>query len=293
MRPARIQSPKQKTHMLAQSKERVLAVLACLGILAILSGATSAAPTEALPESLLTSKNALSAEATNTPEYVVVKPIDQVTYSSETAASIALLPVFEGSRFKTGDILLKMDCRLQQAELEKTQAQADAAAIADTSAKKLKSYGSISQMELVKAHSEALIAKADVDKLKALVDKCVIKAPFNGAVATLMVHPLESVKPGDPLIKIVNLEHLEFEIVVPSAWLKWLKIDSTFNVNINETGKTVQVVVVRIDPEIESVSQTVKITGVIKTPDPSLLPGMSGQAIFPDNPDQPNLAAEK
>ncbi len=39
-----------------------------------------------------------------------------------------------------------------------------------------------------------------------------------------------------------------------------------------------------INPEIEPISQTVKIIGAISPSDPQLRPGMSGQANFPDNP---------
>jgi len=221
----------------------------------------------------------------STPEYVVITPSQQVTYSSETAASIDKLNVKEGNFFKKGDILLTLDCRIQESELQKAQAEANAATQADNSAIKLKSYGSISQLEFIKAQSDAQIAQAEVQKLKAVVDKCVITAPFNGAVAEMMVHPLESVKPGDPLIKIIGTENLEFKIEVPSSWLSWLKVGSDFFVQLNELNKKIDVKIVRIDPEIDSVSQTIKITGQISTEDPTLLPGMSGQAIFPENPD--------
>ncbi|MDR3491413.1 MAG: efflux RND transporter periplasmic adaptor subunit [Gammaproteobacteria bacterium] len=244
-----------------------------------------------LPASLSMSINTSPTPSSGTPEYVVIQPSDIATFSSETAASIAELNVREGSQFKKGDVLVKLDCRLQQAELEKAQAQSKTATLAEESAIKLKSYGSISELELVKAHSDAAIAKAEVDKFNAIVEKCIIKAPFSGSVAEIMVHPLETVKPGDPLLKIMNTENLEFEIQIPSNWLKWLKIGSLFYVHINETNKNVAVNVIRIDPQIESISQTIKITGSIPHPDASLLPGMSGQAIFPDNPDQKNKPA--
>ena len=283
---------KENTYCLSKAHTFFLGL--CFGIWVALPVASFAALPEPLPASLITQDHANpSTLPGNTPEYVIVKPVEQVTFSSETAASIANLPVFEGTRFKAGDVLLKMDCRLQQAELEKTEAQAEAAGMSEKSAYKLKSYGSISELEVVKAHSDALIARAEVDKLKALVDKCVIIAPFNGAVAEVMVHPLETVKPGDPLLKIVNTENLEIEIQVPSAWLKWLKINSVFDVHINETNKTEKVTVARIDPEIESVSETIKIIGIVTTPDPTLLPGMTGQASFPDNPDGPKKPSGK
>lgn len=221
---------------------------------------------------------------TKTPEYVILQPIDEATFSSETTASVDALPIKEGSYFRAGDILLVLDCRVQKAELEKSVAQSQASDIALKSALKLKSYGSISEYELVKARAEAAMVKADVDKLSAIVDKCVIKAPFNGAVSELRVHTHETVKPGDALMKIVNTDHTIIELEVPSDWLQWLHINSEFNVHVNEINKTISAKIVRINPEIEPVSQTVKIVGEIGSATDRLLPGMSGQASFPDNP---------
>jgi len=221
---------------------------------------------------------------TNTPEYVIIRSNNQITFSSETAASVAKILVKEGSNFSTGDVLLELDCRIQQADLNKALAQQRASSLAENSAVKLKKYDSISEFELVKAQSDAKIANAEVDKLKAIVEKCVIKAPFNGAVSDVLVHEYETVKQGDPLLKIISTENLEFDIEVPSQWLDWVHIGSVVEVHINETHKTVTATVTRINPLIEPISQTVKVIATISPQDTSLLPGMSGQANFKDNP---------
>jgi membrane fusion protein (multidrug efflux system) len=265
----------------------------CAVFLLLFSNISTGDVPTVLPDTLNSISDSTLLNNNNTPEYVVIQPSDIVTFSSETTASVAELNVREGSQFKKGDILLTLDCRIQQAELDKAVAQFSTAEIAFRGALKLKGFGSISELELIKAKSDAAIAKAEVEKLKTIVEKCTIKAPFNGAVSQLMVHSLETVKTGDPLLKIINTENLEFEIQIPSRWLKWLTIGSNFTVHINETNETVAATVTRIDPQIESISQTIKITGVVSQPNKSLLPGMSGQAIFKDNPEQPKPTVRK
>ncbi len=259
--------------------------LACLSPFFLIYAANAQTETmnvSANPSTHLTP--AESAPIGNTPEYVIIRSNNQITFSSETAASVAKLFVKEGSHFSTGDVLLELDCRVQQADLSKALAQQKASTLAEKSALKLKKYDSISEFELVKAQADARIADAEVDKLKAIVEKCVIKAPFNGSVSDVMVHDYESVKQGDPLLKIISTENLEFDIQVPSSWLEWLHVGSMVHVNINETHKTVSATVLRINPLIEPISQTVKVIATISPPDTSLLPGMSGQAIFQENP---------
>lgn len=219
------------------------------------------------------------------PEYVIIRSSDRVTFSSEISASVAKINVKEGMSFVPGAVLLELDCRVQQADLQKALAQQKGSHMALTSARKLKSYGSISEFEYSQALAQDQISNAEVAKLLAIVDKCTIRAPFRGAVSDVLVHQFETVKPGDPLIKIVGTENLDFELQVPSQWLQWLHVGSIFYVRINETGEEVKVAVAKINPQIDSVSQTVRIIGTLGAPNSKLLPGMSGQAHFPEHPD--------
>lgn len=271
------------------SRYLYLAILyLCISILGITFStrtiANSSTTENMLPQELPAPPEEISQIETQTPEYVIIKPSDEVTFSSETTASIDNIYVKEGSKFSKDDILLVFDCRLQEADLNKALAQETEAKMASRSATKLKSYGAISEYELVKATSQEKMSNADVDKLRAIVDKCIIKAPFNGSVAEIMVNNHETVKPGDPLLKIVNTDNLEFEIQVPSCWLSWLRVDTDIKVRINETNTIISAKITKINPQIEPVSQSVKIIATIIPANSALLPGMSGQAIFPGNP---------
>jgi membrane fusion protein (multidrug efflux system) len=214
------------------------------------------------------------------PNYVIIRSSDEITFSSETTASVDKINVKEGDIFHEGDTLLELDCRAQKADLDKANAQLTGTNIALKSAQKLSSYNSISEYELTQASSQNLMADAEAKKLLAIVSKCVIKAPFNGAVSNLMVHALETVKPGDPMLKILNTENLDFATQIPSSWLTWLHVGSDFTVHVNEINKDIKVKVARINPEIDSISQTVKVIGNLTSPDNALRPGMSGQATF-------------
>lgn len=272
--------------LINMQKHNVLRHISTIILTFAMSMQVSAAPIPADDNAILSLPDSLEAnlESGSVPEYVIIKSSDQVTFSSETSASVAKINVKEGSTFQDKEILMELDCRIQKAELAKVKAQQQAASMAFESATKLKSYQAISEFELTQALTQSEAANADFTKLSAIVEKCVIKAPFTGSVAELFVHAAETVKPGDPLMRIVNTVNLDFETQVPSTYLAWLHVGSAFDVYVNEIKQTVKVKVTRINPEIDSVSQTVKIIGNLIKPNTSLLPGMSGQAMFPDMP---------
>jgi|GEM_PF-2531830 RND family efflux transporter MFP subunit len=249
---------------------------------------TNAAPPSFPPNLSDVNENSIPLNTTTsnikTPEYAIIRAGDETTFSSETTGTVNYLPVKDGSRFKAGDILLRMDCRLQQADLDKAAAQQMTTNKALVAAKKLKHFGMLSDYEYVKADAESRAANADVAKLKATVEKCTVKAPFAGGVVEVKTHLYETVKPGDPLLKVTNTNDLTVEVQVPSQWLSWLRIGTPFNLYVNDIEQTLAAKVTLINPEVEPISQTVKISGQFIQANDTLKPGMTGQADFPDNP---------
>ena len=123
-------------------------------------------------------------------------------------------------------------------------------------------------------------AKAEYALVKAQVDMCIIAAPFNGRVVKRIARPYESVNQGEPLIEILDDSELKVELYVPSKWLLWLKEDTEFTVQIDETGKTYPARMTALGARVDAVSQSIEITAVISGVHPELLSGMSGEAHF-------------
>ena len=99
-----------------------------------------------------------------------------------------------------------------------------------------------------------------------------------------MARTHEAPPPNEKLIRIVSDGPLELHMVVPSKWLGWLKVGSSFDFKVDETGDTVKAVVDRISGAVDAVSQTVKIVCKVPRVPASVLPGMSGQARLDDAP---------
>lgn len=64
---------------------------------------------------------------------------------------------------------------------------------------------------------------------------------------------------------------------MPSRWLVWLKPGHSFQVAIDETGKTYPAKVQRIGARVDPVSQSVKLSAAIDGKFPELIAGMSGR----------------
>ena len=76
-------------------------------------------------------------------------------------------------------------------------------------------------------------------------------------------------------MRLVNTDHLEIEMIVPSLWLRWMKPGLKFHVTIDETETVHDATVERIAATVDSVSQTVKVMAVFADSSRNILPGMS------------------
>ena len=202
--------------------------------------------------------------------------------SSLAAARINKLDVTLGSTFKTGNTLVTFNCIESRARLAMARAELSAAVATHTAKLRMQGLEQASDVEVALAASDVAKARATVKLSELQIKYCSIKAPWNGRVAKVYVRNHMTVTPGQPMLDLVKSGPLRLKVNVPSRLLSKLKVNSKFEVKIDETGKTYQASVAAINSRVDSVSQTVEIEGLMTQEFPELLAGMSGTAIMPN-----------
>lgn len=202
------------------------------------------------------------------------------TLSSELQANISKLQVREGQAFKQGQTLVELDCRLQQSQFDKAQAQAEAARNVLKGNQKLFELKSIGEIELQNASAEVNKTNADVAYYQTVLDKCSLKAPYDGYAGEIKARELEFVQPGQPLLEIIDTKNLELEFIVPTRWLAWIQKNYRFTIDVEDSGKSYPAEVSRISPKADPVSQSVKVIARILGTYTELMPGMSAKVLI-------------
>ncbi|MDK9723003.1 MAG: efflux RND transporter periplasmic adaptor subunit [Rhodospirillales bacterium] len=202
--------------------------------------------------------------------------VQRTVLSAEIPAKIEKITVKEGDRFDKGQVLVAFDCALQRAQLTEAQALAAAAEKTRSAHARLLQLNATGELDLAKATSEAVVAKAKVNSAEVLVSKCAIAAPFAGRVAERKAEPHQYAQAGQALLEILDDGALEAEFIVPSAWAPKLKNGMAVNIVVDETKKTYPARIVRLGAKVDAVSHSVKIAAAIENRYPELLAGMSG-----------------
>jgi membrane fusion protein, multidrug efflux system len=251
-----------------------LIITACL---CVLDGASAAGAGE---PAAFDADRAVTGIALGDSVRAVVRSFETVAVSAELNARITYLPRREGDRFNKGDRLVTFDCRRTIAEHEAAIASFQAQRMSHESQREMLRYQATGTFAVEQSRFEMEKAAADMRGLDAKLSGCTIHAPFDGRVTEKATQVGEIAQPNQPLIKIINEHKLELVLMVPSRWLPVVTDGTLFSVKLDETGESHQARIVQSTGLIDPVSQSARLIAEIVQPSPTVLPGMSGTAVF-------------
>jgi RND family efflux transporter MFP subunit len=185
-----------------------------------------------------------------------------------------------GAVVKRGDVLATLDCRNANAETQATgmQARAIAAeqkAMANEAARTRTmldgGFVSPDEAELKTAKSaerEADLAaqQAKLAQASLTASDCVLRAPFDGEVATRSVDPGVFVRPGTNVVTVVDRSTVRLVADAPETDFDILKPGKPVRVRVYATGEEVPGVVSRRSPGTDLATRTVHVE--VDVPDP-------------------------
>lgn len=222
----------------------------------------------------------IAGEAEGREARVHLAAVRKPVIAAEQAGRITALDFRAGQSFASGALLLALDCALHEAREARAAAQRDRAQRLLLSLRQLDRSGATSRLEIGVALADMAAADADLRAAQITLQRCQIRAPFAGRVVEQRVQLGEYVAEGQAVLEIIDDTDLEFESIVPSHMLTWLREGTFFEAELHELASPVRGHITRIAPVIDPVSQTVKIYGRAETDDRRLMAGMSGIARF-------------
>ncbi len=210
----------------------------------------------------------------------LIVSLSQTVISAEISARVLKLDLREGDRFAAGDTLVAFDCAYFDAQLNAIRVKLDLATQKAGQKRRLADLHSIAAIEVTVAEAEAAEMAAELKLQQVVVDRCILKAPFDGRVVKKSVNVYQSVTAGTQLLEIVGEADLRLRAVIPSLWLAWLRPGSRFSIAVDETHVRYDGVVETIGAAVDPGSQTIAVYGRLTGDTARLIPGMSGTATF-------------
>jgi RND family efflux transporter MFP subunit len=222
-----------------------------------------------------------------------IEPYRSIELSSDETGSIAGLAVEEGDVVDTGDVVARLDVRVQELQLEiathlaNTTSQLVAAEetfkkrqMIAQRLEKLRGEGHASPSEMIRAEMELSIAHAkylaakeeqavrEIERRRAEVqlDRRTIVSPFDGVVAKIHRREGEFLSPLHPEVAtIIQVNRLLANFAIPSSQVSMFQVGAEFNLEL-EDGRLITAKVYRIGVQTDAQSGTIEIKLVIENP---------------------------
>lgn len=204
---------------------------------------------------------------------------DRASLSSEMAGKIINMPFNVGDAFKQNDILVSFDCHLLELNLAKAGKDEEGAKRKWESVSQLAKMESTGRLNADLAYVEFKKTEVERKTASTLVERCSLRAPYDGRVIRHMIQTFENVNVGQPLIEIVGSKVLEIESAIPGMIAGGLKIGQKFVFKSDQGEIIVNGHIIGIAPVIDPVSQLVSIRGAIDSGGPVIV-GVTGSMEF-------------
>lgn len=198
-----------------------------------------------------------------------------VEITSEVVGIVREILFTSGQPVVRGDLLLRLDDDVDQAELRGFLAERDLAVIKYRRLAKLVTDRSVSQADVDEAKAQLDSAEAQVATKRAVIQKKRVTAPFAGQLGIRAVDLGEYLAPGAPIVSLQSLDPLYVDFSLPERHLRDIAVGQPLEVRatavpgVGFTGE-----VSAINPGIDVATRTVRVRATLANPQLQLRPGM-------------------
>jgi membrane fusion protein (multidrug efflux system) len=180
-----------------------------------------------------------------------------------------------GDEVKAGTVLIKLRDDEDVSKLHSLQAVVDLAVITYQRGMKQLPSQTISQAAVDADKSELDAARANVAEQQALIDKKVIRAPFDGRLGIRAVDLGQYLAAGATVVTLQSLDPIYVDFFLPQQALDQIRIGQAVSANVDTyPGQLFAGEISAIEPKVDSASRNVRVRAALENPDRKLLPGM-------------------
>ena len=138
-----------------------------------------------------------------------------ITLRNELAGTVRQVALVPGSIVEAGKVLVGLDVSVEQAELEALGAQEALAESLLARTERASQSNAIAASELDRARSERDVARAQMARVRAVIEKKTLRAPFRARVGIADVHPGQYLEEGTVLTTLQGVDeaaHVDFAV---------------------------------------------------------------------------------
>jgi membrane fusion protein (multidrug efflux system) len=196
--------------------------------------------------------------------------------SVEVPGIVAEVHFESGDEVKAGAVLIEMRIEDEQARLEALQTSAQLARTTYERNQKQFEAKAISKASLDVDAANLKNAEAAVAQQRAMLNKKVVRAPFNGRLGVRRVDVGQYINPGEAVVTLQDLTSLYADFYLPGDDAMRVAVGQKVRLTTDATGEeSFEGTISAIDPKVDIRSRNVLVRATLGNKGHRLLPGAS------------------
>ncbi|MBN9404373.1 MAG: efflux RND transporter periplasmic adaptor subunit [Burkholderiales bacterium] len=183
---------------------------------------------------------------------------------AEVAGRVVQIGFRDGQKVARGQLLVQLDDRLQQAQLQQAQAELSIAQANHRRNTELVAQGFISQRGLDESAAAVKVAQAKAELARATAARLRVLAPFDGVAGLRNISVGDYLKDGADIVNLEDMNAMYVDFRLPERWQARVRPGQTARVQVEALPERVFAAVVQaVDPQIDANGRSLIVRGCI------------------------------
>ncbi|HMI03002.1 MAG TPA: efflux RND transporter periplasmic adaptor subunit [Pedobacter sp.] len=198
---------------------------------------------------------------------------EAVELHSEVSGLVTSINFREGSNVSKGSLLVKINDRDIQAQLQDALTKQKLSATNEHRSKQLLEKGAISQEEYDTSLADLESLKSQTQLIRAQLAKTSILAPFSGKIGLRSISAGGYLTPATAIANLSSIDPLKISFSVPEKYIGQIRLNSEITFHTDGFNKAFTGKVFAIEPGVNVQTRTLQIKALVPNGDNELLPG--------------------
>jgi membrane fusion protein (multidrug efflux system) len=198
-----------------------------------------------------------------------------ITVRNELPGTVRHVTLEPGKIVEAGTVLVALDVSVEEADLQALQAQAELARTQFARMQRMSEHRAASEMEVDAARAEQEVVQAQVARIKAVINRKVIRAPFRARIGISDVHPGQYLNEGTLLTTLQGVDdsaYVDFTVAqqVAASLRPGNHVDVFASSDASVAGVKAEILAIdaRVDPSTRNAMVRAKIEDASRTTRP-------------------------
>lgn len=189
---------------------------------------------------------------------------ENVELHPEGSGRLTYLNVPEGRFVKKSTVLAKINSADLAAQYQKSKVQLQLYQKTEESLRKLIVVGGINQNDYDIAVNQVNSTKADMAYTQTLIDKTVIRAPFDGTLGLRLVSPGAYVTPSSVIASLQQLGKAKIDFTLPEQYRDLIKVGDFVDVEVDAASEAKQrALIIAIEPQANTQTRNLSVRAIL------------------------------